>query len=105
MQDQLIVSSESKKRDTASSRGCNEYGYNFNNDGILSLRAFSFSVIFMLSHLDSLVTSLINEEREQEIALSQVAGHIFVVSEPSLGNPVDGCMMNEQPLIGPIVQL
>ena len=59
----------------------------------------------MLSHLDSLVTSLINEEREQEIALSQVAGHIFVVDEPSLGNPVDGCMMNEQPLIGPIVQL
>lgn len=44
-------------------------------------------------------------EREQEIAISQVAGHIFAVSEPSLGNTVEGCMMNEEPLIGPIVRL
>lgn len=49
------------KKGTASSSGSNEYGYNFNNDGILSLRAFSFSMIFMLSHLDTLVTSLINK--------------------------------------------
>lgn len=34
-----------------------------------------------------------------------MAGHIFALSEPPLGNPVEGCMMNEEPLIGPIVHL
>lgn len=50
-----------KKKILLSSRVSNEYCYNFNNYGILSLRAFSFPRIFMLSHPDSLVTSLIND--------------------------------------------
>lgn len=61
MQDQLIVSTKNKKKILLSSRVSNEYCYNFNNYGILSLRAFSFPRIFMLSHPDSLVTSLIND--------------------------------------------
>lgn len=60
MQDQLIVSTANQKVLLLHIESVNEYCYNFNNDGILSLRASSFPRSFMLSHPDSPVISLIN---------------------------------------------
>lgn len=95
MQDQLIVSTENQKVLWLHIEPVNEYCCNFNNYGILSLRASSFPVSFMLSHPDSLLMSLINVWRGAgNSRFQQVALHIFAVSDSPLGNTVEGCMMN-----------